>query len=400
MAARVLRFSKKTLVKVVVFIAISAVFTVGLAMKIGNLHPFQHDYGLQAVFADASGVFKGDDVKLAGVDVGRVSGAEIQNGKAVVKFQVQSSVKLPKDSIVAIRWRNVLGQRFLYVYPGRDQTLLESGDTVPLSQTEDAADLNEFLNKLGPILKAIDPRKANEFLDSVNTALAGNEAAVRLLLDDGAVLAGRLGGMDKQISTLISSSNTVISTYASQDRSIAQILDDLSSLGGTLKGMTNDVNSVLVNFADVQSQLNKLLTNSRSNIDASITELGIVASLLARDKGNLAQTLCTLPAGLAGYFQTSSWGEWFNVRVVRISLKDQSSQTVAGADELGSRPPAPAPYTHCAAPSGSATTHSGNGTTTGSPKAGTKGPAPQTPPPGFTDLGPFIQWVLSGGSDA
>src|SRR6266566_8591574 len=98
MAARVLRFSKKTLVKVVVFIAISAVFTVGLAMKIGNLHPFQHDYGLQAVFADASGVFKGDDVKLAGVDVGRVNGAKIENGKAVVEFSVDHSVVLSRDS--------------------------------------------------------------------------------------------------------------------------------------------------------------------------------------------------------------------------------------------------------------------------------------------------------------
>src|SRR5438067_13339880 len=98
----------KTLLKVLAFLLVSVVFTIGLAMKIGNLQLFSHTYGLSAVFSDASGVFKGDDVKLAGVDVGRVTGTEIENGKAVVRFDVNKDVKLTTDSIVAIRWRNVL----------------------------------------------------------------------------------------------------------------------------------------------------------------------------------------------------------------------------------------------------------------------------------------------------
>src|SRR5207249_4399428 len=108
----------RTVVKVLAFVLASAVFTIGLAMKIGNLQLFSHTYGLSAVFSDASGVFKGDEVKLAGVDVGRVTGTEIENGKAVVHFDVDKDVKLTTDSIVAIRWRNVLGLRFLYAYPG------------------------------------------------------------------------------------------------------------------------------------------------------------------------------------------------------------------------------------------------------------------------------------------
>src|SRR5207249_1883214 len=116
--------------------------------------------------------------------------------------------------IVGIRWRNVLGQRFIYLYPGHETgRYFQDGQTVPLSQTEDAGDLNEFLNRLGPILRAIDPAKANAFLDAVNTALAGNEVSVRQLIDDSAVLATRLGGMDKQIQSLITSSDTILGTY-------------------------------------------------------------------------------------------------------------------------------------------------------------------------------------------
>ena len=61
--------------------------------EFGNLHPFAHAYRLSARFSDASGVFKGDAVKLAGVDVGRVQGTRIDNGQAVVTFTVGRAVK-------------------------------------------------------------------------------------------------------------------------------------------------------------------------------------------------------------------------------------------------------------------------------------------------------------------
>src|SRR5439155_24936663 len=137
----------------------------GLAGKSGKLRMLSSTHGVSAVFQNAAGVFKGHAVKLAGVDVGRVTGTEIQDGHAVVHFNVDDDVKLTTDSIVAIRWRNILGLRFLYVYPGDGSgRKLDDGATVPLSHTEDAGDIGQFLNELGPILQAIDPQKANAFL--------------------------------------------------------------------------------------------------------------------------------------------------------------------------------------------------------------------------------------------
>src|SRR3954454_11764899 len=261
--ARSARFSKVTLIKVLAFVAVSAVFTAVLAMKIGNLEFFQHQYKLSAVFSDATGVFKGDSVKLAGVDVGRVSDPHTQAGRGVVDSAADDSVKPTRDATVAIRWRNVLGQRFLYLYPGSGQgPRLHDGDTIGLDNTQAAGDLGQLLNELGPILKAIDPEKANAFLDAMNEALAGNEGTVRQLIGEGGGLAQRLAGMDDQIQSLISSSNTVLSTYARQDRAINGILHDLDSVGGSLGGMTDNLNSLIVNFADVQQELDRFLRDN------------------------------------------------------------------------------------------------------------------------------------------
>jgi phospholipid/cholesterol/gamma-HCH transport system substrate-binding protein len=286
----------------------------------------------------------------------------------------------------------VLGLRFLYVYPGNGRGhVLKDGDTIPLTHTDDAADLGQFLNQLGPILKAIDPDKANAFLDSMNSALSGNEIAVRSLLDNGAVLASKLSGMDRQIQTLISSSDTVVSTYAGQSQAIGGILDHLNHVGAQLDTMTGDLDTFITSFTDVQTRLHGLLTTSRGTIDMDLLDLQAVVDLLARNKNNLSQTLCTLPAGVTPYFQTTSWGEWFNVRVEKFKFADSNSKTIASAQEFDNeRPPValPRPFT-CGqgSPFGK-----GAGAAARRTGGGSGGAA------GFENVGGFLKTVVGGDS--
>ena len=415
------RFSKAVLVKVLAFTAVSAVFTVGLGVKIGNLRLFTDDYRLEAEFSDATGIFRGDAVKLAGVEVGRVMGAEIEEGKAIVSFVVDQSVRLPLDSTVAMRWRNVLGQRFLYLHPGRDDRVYRDGDRIPLSRTQNAGDIGEFLNNLAPILQAIDPEKANAFLDAVNTALAGNEAAVQQLLANGNNLDTDLAAQDEDIQTLIESSDIVVSTYAGQDRTIRELLAEFDSLSASLESMTDDVNALLENFPELQLQLDRLLKENRANIDADLRLLDTVSGTLAANRGRLEDTLCTLPAGLAGYFQTTSWGEWFNVNIIQFVFKDSRGNTIATASQLPSQqdPTAPPPYTRCAGSgaagaggAGAATGGSAQGPPGSSGSQGTRGdgegagggaadrggqaagPGADAPPDGFETIDGLIRFVL------
>ena len=355
-----MRFSRGTLIKVLIFAVVSVIFTVGLGLKIGNLQLFSNDYKLQAIFGNATGIFKGDAVKLAGVDVGRVLGARLERGKAIVEFAIDKDVRLPKNSLVGLRWRNVLGQRYLYLYPGQaSQTVaftpaaakqpigyFKDGDTIPENQTVEAGDLNEFLNTLGPILRAIDPQKANAFLDAVNTALGGNEVVVRQLLNNGGFLATRLGEMDQQIKTFISSADTVVHTYAAQNQAISQILDNLDIIGKSLESNIGDIDSLIVNLADVQRLLDQMLKQNRGNIDATLRSLNSILGALVSNRRALENTLCTLPAGVSPYMQTTSWGEWFNVRIVTVVFKDRNGKKISQASEPRSGRAQP-PYTEC-----------------------------------------------------
>ncbi|MGH2754967.1 MAG: MlaD family protein [Actinomycetota bacterium] len=329
-----MKVSKVMLIKVVVFAAIAGLMTVALGVKLANSRLFAKTYSLEAEFEDATGVLLNDAVKLAGVDVGRVEAAEIEDGKAILTFNLDEDIELPKDSTVSIRWRNVLGQRFLYVFPGDDEEVWEEGDRIPVSQTRDVNDIGAFINRVGPVLKAIDPDEANAFLDAINTALEGNEQDIRQLLDDGAKLAQTLADEDIQIKGLIRSSSEIMGAFASQNEALGGIFDNLDGVGTMLRRRIEDVNTLVTDFAAVQRQLNQLVTENRENIDASIAGLDTVANILADEKKNLAKTLHTMPLGVIGYAQTSSWGEFFNVRLIALTVQDTASNIVVEQREL------------------------------------------------------------------
>jgi phospholipid/cholesterol/gamma-HCH transport system substrate-binding protein len=329
-----MKTNKAMVIKVVIFSVIASIMTVALGVKLANSRLFAKTYVISAAFEDATGVLKGDAVKLAGVDVGRVEGTEIRDGKAIVTFNIDDHIELPTDSTVAIRWRNVLGQRFLYVYPGSNDEVFPAEETIPDENTEDVNDIGTFLNRVGPILQAIDPKQANAFLDAINTALVGNEHQVRQLLSEGAKLGQALGQEDDEIERLISSADTIMAAYAGQEGAIGEIFDDLDRVGTVLARRTDDINTFVTDFARVQNQLDELVTDSSDDFDATIESLRTVTRVLANNKDKLDDTLLTLPLGVAGYFQTSSWGEFFNVRITKILVKDQDSNILVEQNEL------------------------------------------------------------------
>jgi phospholipid/cholesterol/gamma-HCH transport system substrate-binding protein len=328
-----MRFSKPTLVKVIIFSVVCVIFTVMLGVRLSNVPLFQARTNYEAEFANALGVIKGDSVKIAGVKVGRVENTRIEDGKAVVEFSVEDKIQLTDQAEAAIRWRNVLGQRYLYLYPTDAGETLDEGDRIPLAQTSKAGDVGELLNSLGPILRSIDPEKANAFLDSMNTALSGNEVAVRQLIDNSAVLADDLASFDGQIGSAVESSDEILAVFAEQNKALGKIFDDLNIVGGALHRTTDELNSVISDFAVVQQELDGLLKENAGVIDATIANANTVARTLALSKQDLARTLCTLPVGVSGYFQTTSWGEYFNVRVVEVIIKDEHSKTVVDEAE-------------------------------------------------------------------
>src|SRR4051812_12217701 len=263
-----------TIVKLVAFFAVCTLLTGYLAFTIGNIKLFQHTYKLSATFDNADGVLKDDNVKVAGVVVGKVTSIKIDQGRAKVGFAVKDSVKIPSDSSVAVRWRNLIGQRYLYLYPGTSGTVLRDGDAITRSRS--VVNVGDLFNRLGPILKAVDPQKVNTFLDTIVQALDGNQEKVRESIDNLAVVAQSLGSRDQQIGRLVDNVNTVAGAINDRDAQIRTVLDNLVLISQTFSENTDVLDTSVTELTDFSTNFGALLANNRNEIDRMVASLNAI----------------------------------------------------------------------------------------------------------------------------
>ena len=80
-----------------------------------------------AQFRDVSGLRVGDDVKVAGVRVGRVSGIEVSDDGAAVDFELATQQPLLEDTRLVMRYQNLIGQRYLSLEQGRGRPCRSRG---------------------------------------------------------------------------------------------------------------------------------------------------------------------------------------------------------------------------------------------------------------------------------
>lgn len=324
-----------TLVKLGLFVTLCMVITVALVFSIGNVQslrigPVQFlddSYKLHATFDDVTGLLINDNVKVAGVRVGKITSIKVRDGKARVTMRVKSSMKLPVDTAGAIRWRNLLGQRYLYLYPGTASTTLQPGDD--LAKTISVVDLGELLNRLGPIVKAVEPAKVNEFLDTIVGALDGNEAKISQAIDNLAVVAQTLGDRDEAVGRLVGNLDTVAGAIADRDREIRQIIDNLNTITKTFAGNTDVLDQAVVELADYSTHLSAIVGNNREEIDGIISNLAIVVAALGEKLPTLDHALGNLDDAALRLHNVSQYGEWLDQSILclRVQLPATSVET-------------------------------------------------------------------------
>ncbi|WP_159715670.1 outer membrane lipid asymmetry maintenance protein MlaD [Geminicoccus flavidas] len=94
-------------------------------------------YELIARFDRADGIDVGGDVRISGVNVGRVVAKTLdpQTFRAEVRFTVGNDVKLPTDSSASISSASLIGGKYLSIIPGGDDRDLEPGGVITLTQS-------------------------------------------------------------------------------------------------------------------------------------------------------------------------------------------------------------------------------------------------------------------------
>jgi phospholipid/cholesterol/gamma-HCH transport system substrate-binding protein len=321
---------KKTtvdLVKLVIFIVITTLATGLLAITIGNLDiGTSREY--KAEFTDATGVTKGDDIRIAGVKVGTVKDIQIvDRTRALVTFTVQESTTLSRATRADIRYRNLVGQRYISLSNGiGDSDQLKEGSTIPVSQTSPALDLTVLFNGFKPLFEALSPSDINRLSYEIVQVFQGEGGTLEGLLAHTASVTSTLADRDQVISQLVDNLNEVLAHIGSRDDQLNRLITTFRTFVGGLKDDRQAILGSLDQISNLSVETAGLVQGIRKPFVEDIKNLRAVAENIDRNKAELDRALQVLPIKLEKVGRTAIYGSWFNFYLCQF----QGNVTVAG----------------------------------------------------------------------
>ncbi|GAA2536570.1 MULTISPECIES: MCE family protein [Pseudonocardia] len=312
------------LVKMLVFIVVTAVATTGLAIVITNYSPGDRT-SYTARFTDVTGLVEGDDVRIAGVRVGSVEDIRVvEQTLAEVRFTVLADRSLPGTSTAAIRYRNLVGQRYLAIGRGdaAPGPALEPGATIPLERTTGPLNLTALLNGFRPLFQALSPQDVNQLSYEIIQVLQGEGGTIRSLLTRTADLTGAIADRDAVIGEVITNFDEVLGTVADRDTELGAVLTQLQQLVSGLAEDRRPIGDAVAALGELTDTTAGLLDEARPALRSDIAALGDLSRRLADQEGEIEPALQNLPIKAEKMVRNfSQGGSFFSLFLCSVSTQ-------------------------------------------------------------------------------
>jgi len=307
---------KKTaldLTKLLIFMVVTTLATGVLVATIGNLS-FVGATSYKAVFADATGVNKGDDIRVAGVKVGTVRDiAIVDRTRALITFSVDESTTVTEATHATIKYRNLVGQRYIALTQDVGSTTkLDAGGTIPIARTSPALDLTVLFNGFKPLFQALSPSDINQLSYEIVQVFQGEGGTLESLLAHTASVTSTLADRDQVISDLVDNLSEVLDHVADRDQQLNELITTFRQFVGGLNSDSDAILGSLDQISELSVQTASLVKGIRSPLVADIANLRRLTANIQRNRGELDRALQVLPIKLTKVGRTAIYGSWFN----------------------------------------------------------------------------------------
>jgi phospholipid/cholesterol/gamma-HCH transport system substrate-binding protein len=302
------------LTKLVIFVVITVAATAVLGLTIANVD-FGGSDSYNARFSDVTSLNKGDDVRIAGVKVGQVDSISIADRQqAEVRFTVEDDVKLPASVTATIKYRNLVGQRYIALSQGTGSlnATLPAGGSIPLSRTQPALDLTELFNGFKPLFQALSPDDVNQLSYEIIQVFQGEGGTIDSLLANTAQLTSTIADKDKVIGQVIDNLNTVLTTVNAHGAQLSDLITTTQQLVSGLAADRQPISDAIGSLGDLADTTAGLLDKGRAPLKADIAGLGTLSKNLNGSQDVVQHFIQFLPQKLSAIIPTASYGSWFN----------------------------------------------------------------------------------------
>ncbi|MGC5255610.1 MCE family protein [Gordonia sp. DT218] len=307
------------------------VFVAAFLLLVFSDHQSGDTTRYHAVFTDVSGLRSGDTVRIAGVRVGSVHGVDLgSDNKVRVTFDVDSSIGLPTGSGAAVRYLNLVGDRYLEVTEGSGGAMMHGGGEIPSTRTKPALDLDVLLGGLKPVIAGLEPKQVNALSSSILDVLQGQSGTVRSLFEGSSSLFTTLGRNVGVIEQVIDQLKKVMVTLDGNRTRFAEAIDRLDAVIGDLARDRDPIGAAITALDNGTATVSNLLTQARPPLSGSIDQLSRLAPNLTHDMPTLERAIQRSPGNFRKLVRTGTYGNFIQYYVCAVSVRvsDPSGKVV------------------------------------------------------------------------
>lgn len=276
-----------------------------------------------AVFTDVFGLREGDDVRMAGVRVGRVESIELQGDKAKVSFVVQSDQQVLGTTVASVTYQNIVGQRYLGLSLGNigEPGPLPPNSVIPVERTDPSFDVGTLLNGYEPLFSLLNPRDADNLTKGVLQSLQGDTGSITALVDQTSQLTESFAGRDEELGAVITDLNTVVTNLAKHNDDLDHVLTETQTVVSTFDARRPELVASTGAIAKVVRQLSTISDEVYPPLNELVTREPGFASHMVGLEPQLAFTGANLPLLLKGFARITSDGPYANAYACDLNIQ-------------------------------------------------------------------------------
>lgn len=305
-----------------VFLAVCALTAFALVAVFGEVR-FAAGKIYYAEFTNVSNLRQGKLVRIAGVEVGKVTKISINPDATVrVAFTAEDSVTLTEGTQAVIRYDNLFGDRYLALEEGAGGlAVLRPGQTIPLARTKPALDLDALIGGFKPLFRALNPDQVNALSEQLLQAFQGQGPNIASFLDQAAALTNTLADRDQLIGQVVDNLNVVLGSLGGQSDRLDQAVLSLSQLVHGLAERKTEISNAVAYTNAAAGSIADLLSQARTPFTKVVHETDRVAGIALADHDYLDNLLNTLPDRYQALVRQGMYGDFFAFYLCDVVLK-------------------------------------------------------------------------------
>lgn len=258
-------------------------------------------------FTSATGIYTGDEVRVAGVKVGTVTGIEPAGGQARMKLSVERGVPVPVDAKAVIVAQNLVSARYVQLAPAYEETgpVLADGAVIPVDRTAIPVEWDEVKTQLMRLATELGPKgdvsgtSVGRFIDSAASAMDGNGDKLRQTLAQLSGVGRILASGSGNIVDIVRNLQTFVTALRDSSTQIVQFEGRFATLTSVLDDSKSSLDAALRDLSAAVGDVQRFVAGSRNQAAEQIQRLARVTQNLVDHKVDLENLLHVAPNALA-----------------------------------------------------------------------------------------------------